>query len=333
MEYKELIASLAKKEYAPVYLLMGEEPYFIDKIDHYIEDHFFKDELLKDFNFQLLYGKDVTENQIIAFAKEYPMMSDRRLVIIREAQNLDNINDLAGYVKDPQKQTVLVLCYKYKNLEAKTELYKTVNKFGVIFKSAKVYDNQLPDIIRSIATEKGFKIDSSAVNLLAAHIGVNLSRIDNEIEKLINVIPPKGEITVPIIEKYIGISKDFNIFEFTTAVIGCDTFKAYEILNYFSANPVGYAKTLTISTLYAAFYRLLQYHFSVDKSGDYLKALGVFWKDIPVYQKASLFYSIPKVINIMHLLRKYDLMSKGGTGTNTEEQELIKELVFQIFHA
>jgi DNA polymerase-3 subunit delta len=333
-KYKELIDSFKKQKYEPVYLLMGEEPYFIDKASDYLEDHFFKDEALKDFNFQLLYGKDAKPDEIIAYAKEYPMASDYRLVIVKEAQNIEKekIDQLSVYAKDPQKQTVLALCYKYKNLDSKTELYKTVSKRGIIFKSGKIYDNQLPEHIKNIATEKKFKIEYAAINLLAAHIGTDLSRIDNELEKLINIVPPNGEITVSVIEKYTGISREYNVFEFVTSIIGRDTSKAYEILNYFSTNPVGYAKTMTVSTLYAAFYRLLQYHFSVDKSEDYLKALGVFWKDAPIYRKAASFYTIPKIIKIMHLLRKYDLMTKGGAGVSIEEPELIKELVFQILH-
>jgi DNA polymerase-3 subunit delta len=332
IKYKDLIESLAKKDYAPVYLLMGEEPYFIDKASNYIEDHFFENEAEKDFNFQLLYGKDTTVNQIVAFAKEYPMMANYRLVIIREAQNLDNMDYLAEYVKNPQKQTVLVICYKEKKLEAKSAFYKAVTKHGIMFDSAKVYDNQLPEHIKNIVKDKGFKIAPAAVNLLETHIGTNLSRIDNEIEKLVSVVPPKGEITADIIEKYIGISKEYNIFELVLAIIARNTVKTYEILNYFSSDPKSYEKTKTIPALYTAFYQLLQYHFSVDKSDSYLKALGVFWKNVPIYKNASSFYGIPKIVNIMHLLRKYDLMTKGGAGVSIEEPELIKELVFQIFY-
>ena len=331
MTYKELITSLEKKKYVPLYLLMGEEPYFIDKISNYIEEHFFEDESLKDFNFQLLYGKDTTVDQIVAFSKEYPMMSDYRLVIVREAQEVGKIEQLAGYVKNPQKQTVLVLCHKYKSLDKRTAFYKTIDSAGIVFESKEIYDNQLPAYIKEIAKEKNFTIGDAAVHLLASHIGIDLSRIDNELEKLRNIVPRNGEITAKIIEEYIGISKEYNTFEFVSAVIARNEYKVYEILNYFSANPANYIKTMIISTLYAAFYRLLQYHFSVDKSENYLKALGVFWKDVPIYKNAASFYSFSKIVNIMHLLREYDLKSKGGMGSNTEEQELIKELVFKVF--
>ena len=332
MEYKELITSVEQKKYVPVYLLMGEVPYFIDKISDCIEEHFFEDESAKDFNFQLLYGKETSVEQIVAYSKEYPMMSDYRLVIVREAQEVGKIEQLAEYVKNPQKKTVLVLCYKYKSLDKRTVFYKTIDKTGVVFESKEIYDNQLPAHIKNIAKEKGFVVGETAVNLLASHIGTDLSRIDNEMEKLRNVIPQNGEITAQIIEEYIGISKEYNIFEFVSAVVARNEFKVYEILNYFSTNPANYEKTRIIPTLYAAFYKLLQYHFSVDKSENYLKALGVFWKDVPVYRNASFFYSVSKIVKIMHLLRKYDLMSKGiNNSTGIEEQALIKELVFQIF--
>ena len=331
MDYKELVTSLEKKKYVPLYFLMGEEPYFIDKISNYIEEHFFEDESLKDFNYQLLYGKDTDVEQITAFSKEYPMMSDYRLVIVREAQEVSKIEQLADYAKNPQKQTVLVLCYKYKSIDKRTAFYKTITNSGVVFESNKIYDNQLPEHIRNITKGKGFTIGDTAVNLLASNIGIDLSRIDNELDKLRNIIPKNGEVTAQIIEEYIGISREYNTFEFVSAVIARNEYKMYEILNYFSANPANYVKTMIIPTLYAAFYKILQYHFSVDKSENYLKALGVFWKDIPVYRNAASFYSVPKIVKIMHLLREYDVKSKGGMGINIEEQELIKELVFKIF--
>ena len=330
MEYNEIIASFEKKEFSPIYLLMGEEAYFIDKLGSYIEDHFFEDEAMKDFNFQLLYGQDVSAGEIAAYSKEYPMMSDYRLLIVREAQSVDKIAQLAEYMKKPQRQTVLVLCYKGK-FDGRTEMYKAITKNGVVFDSKKVYEDHLPNHIRNIAKEKKMRIDDAAVNLLATHIGVDLFRIDNELEKLINVIPQGGEITSQIIENYIGISREYNSFELVSAIIARNEKKAYEILNYFSTNPKNFEKTVTISSLYTSFFKLLQYHFSVDKSESYLKSIGVFWKEIKPFMYASSYYSVARIVNIMHLLRKYDLMSKGAFGNNTDEPELLKELTFQIF--
>lgn len=329
--YKELIEAIRKKQYTPIYLLMGEEPYFIDKISNCIEDTFFEDEGAKDFNFQRLYGMETSVNQIVAFAKEFPMMADYRLVIVREAQNVSKIEQMAEYAKNPQRQTVLVLCYKHKKLDGRTELFKAISKNGTVFESAKVYDNQLPAYIKDMVSEKKRSINDAAVNLLANHIGVDLSRIGNELDKLENVVPQGSEITIPIIEQYIGISKEYNVFELVSAIIARNQVKTYEILNYFSNSPANFVKTLTFSTLFSAFHKLLQYHFSADKSDAYLKSIGVFWTETRSYQTAASYYSVNKIVRIIHLIRKYDLMSKGGTGTNIEEPELIKELVFQIF--
>ena len=329
--YKELIEAIAKKQYAPIYLLMGEEPYFIDKASSYIEDTFFEDEGAKDFNFHLLYGMETSVNQIVAYAKEYPMMADYRLVIVREAQSVAKIELMAEYAKNPQRQTVLVLCYKHKKMDGRTELFKSISKNGTVFESTKVYDNQLPAYIKDMVKDKKRLINDAAVNLLTSHIGVDLSRISNELDKLENVVPQGSEVTVSVIEQYIGISKEHNIFELVSAVVARNQTKTYEILNYFSNSPANLPKTVTFSTLFSAFYKLLQYHFSVDKSEAFLKSIGVFWSETRTYQTAASHYSISKIVTIMHLIRRYDLMSKGAAGTAIEEPELIKELVFQIF--
>ena len=329
--YKELIEAIAKKQYAPIYLLMGEEPYFIDKACNYIEDTFFEDEGMKDFNFHLLYGMETTVNQIVAFSKEFPMMSDYRLVIVREAQSVSKLELMAEYAKNPQRKTVLVLCHKHKKMDGRTELFKAISKNGEVFESAKIYDNQLPAHIKEMVKEKKRTINDAAVNLLANHIGVDLSRISNELDKLENVVPQGAEISIPVIEQYIGISKEYNIFELVSAIIARNKVKTYEILDYFSNSPANFHKTVTFSSLFTAFHKLLQYHFSTDKSEAFLKSIGVFWAECRSYQSAASYYSVGKIVNIMHLIRKYDLMSKGGGGTNIEEQELIKELVFQIF--
>ncbi|MCL2131802.1 MAG: DNA polymerase III subunit delta [Lentimicrobiaceae bacterium] len=329
--YKELIEAVSKKQYAPIYLLMGEEPYFIDKASDYIENTFFENEDMKDFNFQLLYGMETTVNQIVSYAKEFPMMADFRLVIVREAQNVAKIEQMAEYAKNPQRKTVLVLCYKHKKMDGRTELFKAINKNGTVFESTKVYENQLPAYIKEMVKEKKRSINDAAVNLLANHIGVDLSRIGNELDKLENVIPQGSEVTVPIIEQYIGISKEYNIFELVSAIIARNPVKTYDILNYFSNSPANFVKTLTFSALFSAFHKLLQYHFSVDKSETFLRSIGVFWTEYRTYQSAASYYSVRRIVEIMHLIRKYDLMSKGGAGTTIEEPELIKELVFQIF--
>jgi DNA polymerase-3 subunit delta len=333
MEYNEIIESFSKKKYVPIYFLMGEEHYFIDKLSAYMEAHFFEDESAKDFDFEIIYGQDVSVNQIAIYARQYPMMSSHRLVIVREAQEVSKISQLAEYMKNPQPQTVLILCYKEAKFDARTEMYKAMAKNGVIFQAKKVYEDQLPKYVREFAKEKNLKISDSAVNMLVANIGVNLYRIDHELEKLINVIPPDGEVTPQIIENYIGISREYNIFEYVSAVVTRNYERANKILHYFSSNPKTFEKGSAIPNLYTAFFRLLQYHFSVDKSETFMKSLGVFWKDARPYMEAASYYSFARIVNIMHLLRKYDMMNKGLGGNQTEEPELLKELTFQIFKA
>ena len=333
MEYNEIIASFDKKEYAPIYFLMGEEHYFIDKLSSYIESHFFEDESAKDFDLEIVYGQDVSVNQIAVIAKQYPMMSTHRLVIVREAQEVDKISQLAEYMKNPQRQTVLILCYKEAKFDARTEMYKAMDKNGVIFQAKKVYEDHLQKYAREFAKEKNLKISDSAVNMLVSNIGVDLYRIDHELEKLINVIPLNGEITPQIIENYIGISREYNVFEYVSAVVTRNYERANKILHYFSSNPKNFDKGTAIPNLYIAFFRLLQYHFSVDKSETFLASLGLFWKDRKPYMQAATHYSFARIVNIMHLLRKYDMMNKGSEGNQTEEPELLKQLTFQIFKA
>lgn len=333
MEYNEIIASFDKKQYKPIYFLYGEESYFIDKLSSYIESHFFEDESAKDFDLEILYGQDVSVNQIAVYARQYPMMSTHRLVIVREAQEVSKIAQLAEYMKNPQQQTVLVLCYKEPKFDARTEMYKAMDKNGVVFQAKKVYEDHLPKYVREFAKEKNLKISDSAVNMLVSNIGVNLYRIDHELEKLINIIPADGEITPQIIESYIGISREYNIFEYVSAVVTRNYDRANKILHYFSSNPKNFEKGSAIPNLYTAFFRLLQYHFSVDKSETFMKSLGVFWKDARPYMQAASHYSFARIVNIMHLLRKYDMMNKGMGGNQTEEPELLKELTFQIFKA
>jgi DNA polymerase-3 subunit delta len=216
-------------------------------------------------------------------------------------------------------------------MDGRTELFKAISKNGIVFESSKIYDNQLPAYIKDMVSEKKRRINDTAINLLANHIGVDLSRINNELDKLENIVLQGGEITIPIIEQYIGISKEYNVFELVNAIITRNQVKSYEILNYFSNSPVSFIKTLTFSTLFSAFHKLLQYHFSVDKSESYLRSIGVHYTASSAYQSAASYYSVRKIVEIIHLIRKYDLMSKGGSGTTIEEPELIKELVFQIF--
>jgi DNA polymerase III subunit delta len=328
MTYQELITSIKKKIYSPVYLLMGENTYYIDKVTDYIQNNFFEDESVKDFNFQVLYGKDSTVNQIASLAKQFPMMSDYRVLIVKEAQSLEKIAELASYVQRPQKQTILVLCYKYKTLDKRTVLYKEVDKLGGVFETQKIWDNQVSKFVKEIVAEKDFKIDDYTAELIASHIGTDLSRIDNEITKLKNVLSPGAKITANVVEDYIGISKEYNVFELINAIWLRDGKKAFEIITFFQSNPKNFSNVMVLSQFYTSFMKMLQYYTLDNKEN--LASLKIPFTAQNAFRRAAQYYTLPQVIKIMSLLKEYDLKSKGYEGSSIQDQELLKELVYKI---
>ncbi|MDR1793196.1 MAG: DNA polymerase III subunit delta [Bacteroidales bacterium] len=333
--YKEIIAAFKKKEYAPVYLLEGTEDYFIDKVSVALEEGFFADESYKDFDYQVLYGKETSVAEIIVAAKQFPMLSPYRLVVVREAQSVDKLKELEEYAKKPQTKTVLALCYKHGTVDGKSTFYKAISKNGVVFKPATIYDNQLPAYIKEIAKDKKYTLSQDAINLLATYIGANLTQIDNELSKLVNVLPPGSQITPDIIEQYIGISKKYNNYEFCNAVMAKEEAKAYEILDHLSKddgkNDKGKQRASLVNTLYSQFFSLLQYEYlpnEMDRK-TFLKGKPLSVYDL--YRKAAGVFPIPKIFRIIALLRQYDLMNKGSLGVSVPENELVKELIFKIF--
>ncbi|MBP7102772.1 MAG: DNA polymerase III subunit delta [Bacteroidales bacterium] len=329
MTYEKIIDDFKKKIYVPVYLLMGENAYHIDKITHFIQENFFEDEGVKEFNMDILYGKDSSVDQIVSLAKQYPMMSNYRLVIIKEAQSIAKIADLAPYVQNPQKQTVLLLCYKYKSLDKRTLLYKAIDKMGGVFESPKIYDNQVSKYVKEIAAEKKFIIDNYTAELIASHIGTDLSRVDNEFNKFKNIIKEGASITPELVQEYIGISKEYNDFELVNAIWAKNAPKAYEIIYHFQSNPKAYPIQKTIAVLYNSFMKLVHYHFSANKSN--LKQYNVFTAEAEkAFRYATTAYPYPIIMRIIHLLRMYDLKSKGFENCDTPDQELLKELTFRI---
>lgn len=339
MPHRVIISNLQKKIYAPVYLLMGEVPYFIDKISDYFQDCFFEDEGMKDFNQQVVYGKDVKVEDLVSMAKEYPIMSDYRLLIVKEAQDLqktpgsrdaDLFAPLTKYLQQPQKQTLLVLCYKYKSIDKRSAFFKAVSKNGCVFETPKIYDNQVGRYVKDMVAEKEYTIDDATAELIASHIGVDLSRIDKELDKFRNILPQGGKITGELVEKHIGISREYNGFELANALWERNLNKAYEIIRFFSSNPKNYPNPMILAMLYTSFLKILQYHYATDKSD--LRALGVNWNIQRQFQSAVQYYTLPVVIRIIRLLKDYDLKSKGYEGCETQDQELLKELAFRIIH-
>ena len=305
-QVKQIIGDIKQGTIAPIYFLMGEEPYYIDGISDYIEDHLLSEEE-KGFNQMVLYGRDITIEDIVSNAKRYPMMAERQVVIVKEAQELSRtIENLVSYVENPQPTTVLVICYKYKKLDARKKLAKTIKKSGVLFESNKLYENQVPDWIRRVLAGKGYTITPKASQMLTEFLGNNLSKVNNELEKLQLIIKPGEQITPQIVEENIGISKDFNNFELQSAIATKDIKKAFGIVQYFGQNSKNHPIVMTVALLYSFFSKLLKYHSISDKSTA-PKALGVNPYFIKEYQEAARNYPMKKVSAIVSAIREIDM--------------------------
>lgn len=349
-EANQILTDLKRRIFKPVYFLSGEEPYYIDLVSDYIEKNVL-DEADREFNQTVIYGKDVDMNTIISQAKQFPMMSEHQVVIVKEAQNLKELNKSAGgdeddkpaakaannpltaYLQNPQPSTILVFCYKYKTLDKRSAVYKVLQKAGAFLETKKLYDNQLPDWITSYIQDKGYKVSPKASFLLAEYLGNDLSKIVNEVEKLIINVQEGAEITAELVQDNIGMSKEFNVFELQDALAKKDILKANRIINYFSANEKEHPAVMTLSSLYNYFNKILLYHFAPDKSKFAVaSSLGVNPFFVEGYAKASQHYGTAKLKSIFGYLKEYDLKTKGVENSGVEHGELMKELVFKILH-
>ncbi|MCM4168280.1 putative protein YqeN [Arenibacter antarcticus] len=331
-EVKQIVGNIKKGNIAPIYFLTGEEPYYIDKISEYIEKNVLSEEE-RGFNQVILYGKDVSVEDIVGNAKRYPMMAERQVVIIKEAQHLSrSIENLTSYADNPQPSTVLVICYKYNKLDKRKKLYKAINKTGVIFESKKLYENKVADWIRKVLKSRGYDISFKAANLLVEFLGTDLGKIDKELEKLCLVVPKGVEITPEAIEENIGISKDYNNFELKKAIGEGNVVKATMIVNYFGQNPKDNPFVLTITLLYSFFNQLLAYHGLKDHSSKSVSsALGIRPYFVEEIQIAARNYPMRRVSGIISELRELDVKGKG-VGSTISHQDLLKELLIRIFH-
>ncbi|POY35307.1 DNA polymerase III subunit delta [Solitalea longa] len=341
MTAAEILKELKAKKYRPIYFLHGEEEFYIDLISNYIEDKVLSD-AEKGFNQTVLYGKETDMTTVLNNAKRYPMMSDYQVVLIKEAQNIkfgkdkgDKDQDpFAAYVDNPLRSTILVFCYKHGKIDGRLKLFKNIEKHGVLFESKKLYDNQVPAWIADHVQEHGFKISPQATALLAEYLGNDLLKISNELEKLMINIQKGAEIGVKEIETNIGISKEYNVFELQNALGKRDVLKANQIINYFAANKKDNPAVVVLATLAGYFSKLFVYHCLKDKSKPAVaSALGVNPYFVGDYELAARNYPQGKTMQIISFLREYDLKSKGvGSTGNTDEGDLMKELVWKILH-
>jgi len=333
MTHTEIIQNLKKKIYHPVYILMGEEPYYIDLICDYIAENILS-EGERSFNQTILYGKDTDADTLLTVARRFPMMSANQVVILKEAQEFKNLEDkLLSYVENPMNSTILVICYKYKTIDKRKKFLKAAGTKGVVFESPKIYENQLITWINNYCKEKSFPIQPQASAMLAEYLGTDISKVANELDKLMILLPAGTTITPAIIEKNIGISKDFNIFELQKALGERNVQKANQIIIYFNSNLKLNPLVKTISSLHFYFSKLLKYHFLPDKSsGNAARALGVSPYFMDDYIKAAKTYPPKKLVEIVALLREYDMKSKGINNVSSAEDDLQRELIYKIMH-
>lgn len=332
-EIKQLTADIKSRKLKPIYFLMGEEPYYIDKLSEFIEDNVLTEEE-RGFNQMVLYGRDVTVEDIVSNAKRYPMMADYQVIIVKEAQDLSrNIEKLADYAKQPQPTTILVMNYKYKTIDKRKALYKTVQKVGVVYESKKLYENQVGEWIRRVLSSKDYTISPKAAQMLVEFLGTDLSKINNELDKLQLILPKGTQITPEHIEENIGISKDYNNFELRKAIGERNVVKAHKIVNYFSENPKDNPMIVTVSLLFNFFSQLLQFHGLTDKSPrNVASALKINPYFVNEYVDAARNYPMKKVSAIVGILRDYDVKSKGVGANSVPQGDLLKEMLVRIMY-
>lgn len=330
MTHEQILADLKAKNYKPIYFLAGEETYYIDLISDYIEKNVL-DEAEKGFNQTIMYGRDVEIGALISAAKQFPMMSNNTVIIVKEAQDLKKIEELKSYVEQPLNSTLLVLCYRGKKLDKRKALYKSVQKNGIYFESNKLYENKIPEWIKSYLRAKDYIIGNKAAAMLTEFLGTNLSKIAGELDKLCILLPKSSEITAEIVEENIGISKDYNNFELQNAVMSKDALKANRIIKYFESNQKNNPIVVTLSVLYNLFSKVLIYHGLKDKNPQTVaKSLGVNPYFVKDYQKAAQQFNLKSAVRALDVLREADLKSKGYNNPSTSHGDLLKEVIYKL---
>ena len=332
-EVLKIVNDIKAGNIKPIYFLMGEESYYIDKLSDYIEDKVLSEDE-KGFNQTVLYGRDVTIEDIVSTAKRYPMMAERQVVIVKEAQDLSRtIDKIESYAENPMPSTVLVICYKYKTLDKRKKVTKLLAKNGIVYESKKLYENQVGDWIKRVLAGKKYSIEPKANAMLVEFLGTDLSKINNELEKLQIILPKGSTITPHHIEENIGFSKDFNVFELRKAIGDRNQLRAYTIADNFAQNPKDNPIVMTTSLVFSFFVQLLKYHGLKDKNpNNVAKVLGVnpfFLKD---YDIALKNYPMRKVSQIVTSLRDVDVKSKGVGANALPQSDLLREMLFKIFN-
>lgn len=331
--YDSIMRALKAGNFSPIYILMGDEPYFLDKITDYIADNVLQPEE-RDFNQSVVFGSDVTAAQVVDLAREFPMMATHRVVIVKEAQSLKNADLLVKYLATPVPSTILVLCYKGGKVD-RSVLAKAKTS-GIVFESKKKRDYELPDFIMGYLKLRGVTIDNKSASMIAEHIGADLSRLTSELEKVMISLPANDRrITPDVVEQQIGVSKDFNVFELKNAIVTKNIFKANQIIKYFDNNPKAGSLYSFVPLLFNYFQNLMIVHYAPEKNNEnalanYLE-LKSSWA-AKEYITGMRNYSATKVLNIIHMIKVTDAKSKGIGNVSTSTGDLAKELLFFILH-
>ena len=331
--YKTILKDLQEKKFAPIYFLMGEEPYYIDLLSDYLQYQIL-DEAQQQFDLTVVYGKDITIDAVINNAKRFPMMSPYHVMIVKEAQHIKDISRLEFYLKQFAPTTILVICYKDGKVDGRQKWVNQLKKTGVLFESKKLRDYEMAPWINQFAKEKGLLVEDKALMMLVDFLGTDLSKVANEIEKL-SITQKDGNkrITPEIIEKNIGISKDYNVFELQDALIRKDALRANRIVNYFAANKKAAPIQMVLSVLFGFFSNLMIFHYLPVKTAD---SAAVEFKIHPFiaknYVNAARTFSAMKTMHIIALIREIDARSKGIDNQSADDSDLFKELVFKILH-
>ena len=330
MSAEKIIADFKKRNYKPVYWLEGEEEFFIDKVVQYAE-HNILSESEAGFNLSVFYGKDAEWADVINACRRYPMFSDRQVVLLKEAQAMRNIERLEGYIDKPLTSTILVVAYKNKKVDGRTKLARLLKDKGVVLSTKKLYENELPEWTQQLVQSKGFSISKKALFLLIDHIGNDLSRLNNEIDKLALNLGERKNITEDDIERYVGISKEFNVFELQQAIAGRDFYKAIRIIQYFEGNPKAAPIQLILPSLYNFFSKVQMIHsLPARDEKSAAAAIGVNAFFIKDYLQTAQRYSYAAVERVLLLLHQYNLKSIGIDDSGTPDAMLLKEMVVKM---
>jgi len=333
VSYDQVMSDLRRSAYKPIYLLMGEEAYYIDKISDFIQANVL-DENQREFDLTVVYGKDTDMVNIVNAAKRYPMMSPYQVVIVKEAQLIKNWESLQFYINNPLKSTILVFDYKYGTPDKRKKWVQDISKLGVVFESDKLRDYEMSAWINSYARSKNVTIDEKTIGMLTEFLGTDLSKVANELDKLLLTIPANSNrITPEHVEKNIGISKDFNVFELQAALIEKKTLKANRIIRYFADNKKNNPMVMVLPQLFNLFSNLMIYHYLSDKSqGSVASELKINPYFVKQYEQAAKNYGAWKTMNIISWIRETDARGKGVDSNAVNEVDLMKELIFKILH-